>query len=738
MGFSEAKKRADSLIFAAQSYRQLGYSVIPTYGDSDPTRPKVAGVAWSQYQRRYAQESDFTRWFTRDGFAGLAIVTGGISRLLVIDFDDESLAKQFARRFPQLTETRTVLSAGRGLPHYYYQLPFGTNLNSRQYSGVDIQANGRYVVTAPTTINGEAYRIFRGGVPICLDKRQIKAVLAFFDTTCGTSSKSSVVVSNHSNQTNKDPVSGTTVPLSNPVPPSKGNQTPAHLLALYRHFAPQIGRNNALFQLTCKARTWGWSIRQVAETLLNEHIHQPASHRHTSETPAQRRYEATKTIESAFRRTQPSTNPVRQQQQTQVSVPNPVREVFLQRGQTAVLRVIEGLLLAGVKEGVVISQSAIEKTLKGVVGRYSILKALSTTYLDKSAIFELITPSAPPDPHTAVANGNQQVDKQKCILFRVTSPDKNKRGRPSKQYLMPKMSIICSKLNVKYITNEAIQQEDLASATAYRQAIHRELLQRRPGLYTRKWLAKRIGVSVRTCQRYNQADEINVQPMFIETPISWRDIGKIPDESPLNGTFLRDEQGKRYPALRCIATHLLAKKHHVTYVRQDRNYYWVGNNLPVVSVAFGIHPQQAEYDEQREKVRQFIERTKTTELPRIKATTDAQPITIPKPPQSAHKQSTTRRRIKPRRQTIPKKRKSYYRRPLAHENQEHLAQKLYRVVWNSATEEKARISQANARRLVEQYGSRLVQQAITTLDKRQNITNPAGFVHVWLRSTFAG
>ncbi len=734
MGFSEAKKRADSLILAAQSYRQLGYSVIPTYGDSDLTRPKVAGVAWSQYQRRYALESDFTRWFSQDGFAGLAIVTGGISRLLVIDFDDESLAKQFGRRFPQLTETRTVLSAGRGLPHYYYQLPFGTNLNSRQYRGVDVQSNGRYVVTAPTTVNGESYRISRGGVPICLDKRQIKAVLAFFDATCGTSSKASVCVSNHASELSRQQVSGTTVPLNNPVPINQVNQSPAHLLALYRHFAPQIGRNNALFQITCKARTWGWSIRRVAETLLNEHIHQPAPYGHSSESLIQRRYEATKTIESAFCRSQPPTNPIRQQQSL-VSVPNPVREVFLQRGQTAVLRVIEGLLLAGVKEGEVISQSAIERALKGVVGRYSILKALSTTYLDKTPIFQQIQSKSPPDPHTDVAIGNQQVDKQKCLLFRVTASDKNKRGRPSKQYLMPQISIICSKLNVKYITNEAVQQEDLTSATAYRKAIHRELLQRRPGLYTRKWLAKRIGVSVRTCQRYNKAYEINVQPMFIETPISWRDIGKIPDESPLNGTFLRDEQGKRYPALRCVATHLLAKKHHVTYVRQDRNYYWVGNNLPLVSVAFGIHPQQAQYDEQREKVRHFIERTKSAQ---IESKAEKKPVSIPKPSQTSQKQTTDRSKAKTRRQAIPKKRKSYYRRPLAHENHEHLAQKLYRVVWNSATEEKTRISQANARRLVEQYGSRLIQQAITTLDKRQNITNPAGFVHVWLRSTFAG
>ena len=77
---------SQTLYTTAETYLSLGYSVIPVWGEADPARPKVAGVEWSRYQRRRPTTAEIHKWFLGDTFGGLAIVTGSISRLAVLDF----------------------------------------------------------------------------------------------------------------------------------------------------------------------------------------------------------------------------------------------------------------------------------------------------------------------------------------------------------------------------------------------------------------------------------------------------------------------------------------------------------------------------------------------------------------------------------------------------------------------------------------------------------------------------
>ena len=109
-----------TILTAAEAYFHLGYAVIPLLGDFDPERPKVAARAWSVYQQRLATLDEIATWFSpTGGAAALGIVTGRISRLVVLDFDSPDLLADFRRRFPDLLETRTVASAGRGLPNRF-------------------------------------------------------------------------------------------------------------------------------------------------------------------------------------------------------------------------------------------------------------------------------------------------------------------------------------------------------------------------------------------------------------------------------------------------------------------------------------------------------------------------------------------------------------------------------------------------------------------------------------------
>ena len=147
-----------TLLTAAEAYYHLGYAVIPLLGDLDPTRPKVPARPWSAYQSRPATLTELNEWFSPTGnAAALGIVTGRVSRLVVLDFDSADCFADFRRQCPDLIETRTVQSAGRALPHLYFHLPSHVHLASHKRAGVDLLSDGRYVVAPPTTINGQPY-----------------------------------------------------------------------------------------------------------------------------------------------------------------------------------------------------------------------------------------------------------------------------------------------------------------------------------------------------------------------------------------------------------------------------------------------------------------------------------------------------------------------------------------------------------------------------------------------------
>src|SRR5215207_6553319 len=110
MGFLSISAGCQQLFGAAISYSYLNYSVIPVFGNIQLERAKVAAVDWKPFQSRKATEKDFNEWFKKQEFGGLAIVTGNISRLIVLDFDEQWLGDEFARRFPLLTQTRVIES----------------------------------------------------------------------------------------------------------------------------------------------------------------------------------------------------------------------------------------------------------------------------------------------------------------------------------------------------------------------------------------------------------------------------------------------------------------------------------------------------------------------------------------------------------------------------------------------------------------------------------------------------
>ena len=124
---------------------ERGWSIIPVRADKRP-----AIKSWSEFQTRPATLAELEQWAKLDQVAGWAVVTGAVSRLIVLDFDGEAgLATM--KRLGLSAHVRT----GSGGAHVYCEHPGSRvpTLNSKtsrklkaEWPGLDIRADGGYAV----------------------------------------------------------------------------------------------------------------------------------------------------------------------------------------------------------------------------------------------------------------------------------------------------------------------------------------------------------------------------------------------------------------------------------------------------------------------------------------------------------------------------------------------------------------------------------------------------------------
>lgn len=128
----------------AVQYLEMGYSVIPV--DKD----KRAKVKWEKYQHEYATMEDLEHWFLNQPHNNIAIVTGKISGITVIDLDKHKGVD--LTKFPE--DTYTVKTGNGGLHLYYAYNPEAPTVADvfKDGKGVDIRNDGGYVVAPPSVI----------------------------------------------------------------------------------------------------------------------------------------------------------------------------------------------------------------------------------------------------------------------------------------------------------------------------------------------------------------------------------------------------------------------------------------------------------------------------------------------------------------------------------------------------------------------------------------------------------
>ncbi|MEW6327661.1 MAG: bifunctional DNA primase/polymerase [Thermodesulfobacteriota bacterium] len=130
-------------------YLSRGWSVIPIH-----PQDKRPAVLWLEYQYRRASEDEVRGWFHQWRDANVAIVTGSISGLIVLDVDpkhggDASLAGMEEVHGP-LPRTIEAVTGGSGR-HVYFAHPGGIIRNKVGLAaGIDLRGDGGCVVAPPS------------------------------------------------------------------------------------------------------------------------------------------------------------------------------------------------------------------------------------------------------------------------------------------------------------------------------------------------------------------------------------------------------------------------------------------------------------------------------------------------------------------------------------------------------------------------------------------------------------
>lgn len=131
----------------AAEYVDSGWSVLPVRPDEK--RPYMTN--WLQYTKTRAPKAMVDSWFANLAGAGVGVVTGRISNMVVLDVEHDCPypIEDLLRRYP----TQMVAKSGGGGYHLFYLYPTNqTRVANRVriFEGADLRADGGFIVLPPT------------------------------------------------------------------------------------------------------------------------------------------------------------------------------------------------------------------------------------------------------------------------------------------------------------------------------------------------------------------------------------------------------------------------------------------------------------------------------------------------------------------------------------------------------------------------------------------------------------
>ena len=160
---NEVPRKAEGLVVgtleSALGYAERGFSVIPVHGiadgkctcdDEECSRPgKHPLKKWQRYQREPADSDRVRAWFENHPERNIGIVTGGVSKIAVLDIDGPEGVASLKAAGIDLPETPTALTGGGG-HHLIYRMQEGLKSATGVLKKIDIRAEGGFIVAPPS------------------------------------------------------------------------------------------------------------------------------------------------------------------------------------------------------------------------------------------------------------------------------------------------------------------------------------------------------------------------------------------------------------------------------------------------------------------------------------------------------------------------------------------------------------------------------------------------------------
>ena len=137
----------DKILNTAKSYYNQGLSIIPVIMNE-----KKAAIKWESAIDGQIPWTTLEPFWTNGKGCGIAIITGSVNKLSVIDADTEEAAEEFRKVSPGTYAVKTP----KGY-HFYFkynkQILQGVGIRP----GLDVRNDRGYVVAPPTVIGGRHY-----------------------------------------------------------------------------------------------------------------------------------------------------------------------------------------------------------------------------------------------------------------------------------------------------------------------------------------------------------------------------------------------------------------------------------------------------------------------------------------------------------------------------------------------------------------------------------------------------
>jgi hypothetical protein len=148
----------NTVIEAALSYAGRGFSIIPCHPNKKPYLP------WTEYQKHRATPDDIRKWFAKWPDAMVAIVTGKISGIFVIDCDTQEGYEAIQKLMPEAL-LFPLARTPRGGWHLWFKWlqEYKLTVGAGVISGVDFRGQGGYIIAPPSkNANGKSYSWEKG------------------------------------------------------------------------------------------------------------------------------------------------------------------------------------------------------------------------------------------------------------------------------------------------------------------------------------------------------------------------------------------------------------------------------------------------------------------------------------------------------------------------------------------------------------------------------------------------